>query len=78
MPNGKRKLVSIAEIGEEAGHIQDDIFRYEQQGVAEDGTVQGRFVATDLVREFHQIKLSASHCRKRCSGRRFSRDCGVD
>lgn len=58
LPDGKRKLVSIAEIGEEAGHIQvRDIFRYEQQGVAEDGTVQGRFVATGYVpRVYHRMK----------------------
>lgn len=50
LPDGQRKLVSIAEIGEADGRIQvKDIFRYVREGVSEDGTVQGRFVATGYV-----------------------------
>lgn len=50
LTDGKRKLVSVAEIVDEGDQIQvKDIFRFERQGVDPDGTVRGQFVATGYV-----------------------------
>lgn len=50
LTDGKRKIVSIAEVSEHDGKIQiNDIFRFRRDGVAEDGTVLGEFEATGYV-----------------------------
>jgi pilus assembly protein CpaF len=50
LSDGKRKLTSIKEITGMEGDIitMQDIFTYEQTGVAADGTVQGHFRATGI------------------------------
>jgi len=50
LTDGKRKLVSIAEIAEENGETKiREVFRFVRQGVAEDGSVIGYFTATGYV-----------------------------
>ena len=50
LSDGKRKVTSIKEVTGMEGDIvtMQDIFVYEQTGVAEDGTVQGHFKATGI------------------------------
>jgi pilus assembly protein CpaF len=54
LTDGKRKLISIQEITGMEGDIitLQEIFTYEQTGVAEDGTVQGHFRATGIRPKF--------------------------
>ena len=54
MSDGKRKITSVQEItGMESDIISmQDIFTYEQTGVAADGTVQGHFRATGIRPKF--------------------------
>ncbi len=56
MTDGKRRIVSIQELtGVEADIVtMQEIFTYEQTGVAEDGTVKGHFRATGIRPKFHQ------------------------
>lgn len=51
LPDGSRKIVSIAEVGEtQDGHVEmRDIFVFERQGVSPSGKVMGRFHATGEV-----------------------------
>ena len=66
LSDGKRKLTSLQEItGMESDMITtQEIFQFEQSGVAPDGTVQGRFRATGIRPKFmdrlrvHGITLS--------------------
>jgi pilus assembly protein CpaF len=50
MPDGKRRVTSVAEItGMEGDIVQmQEIFKYVRTGTAEDGTVEGHFVATGV------------------------------
>ncbi len=54
LSDGKRKIISILEItGMEGDMIStQEIFKFEQTGVAADGTVQGRFRATGIRPKF--------------------------
>jgi len=54
LSDGKRKIISILEItGMEGDMIStQEIFKFEQSGVAADGTVQGRFRATGIRPKF--------------------------
>lgn len=54
LSDGKRKVTSIQEITGMEGDIitMQDIFTFEQTGVASDGTVQGRFRATGIRPKF--------------------------
>jgi pilus assembly protein CpaF len=66
LSDGKRKITSIQEITGMEGDIitMQDIFTYEQTGVAEDGTVKGHFKATGIRPRFverlrtHGVKVS--------------------
>ncbi|WP_373370832.1 CpaF family protein [Lederbergia panacisoli] len=50
LPDGKRKLVSIAEIIEKNGAIEvNDIFKFERHGVDDNGRILGSFVSTGYV-----------------------------
>ena len=61
MEDGRRRLVSMQEINGMEGEIvtMSEIFRFERDGVDEQGNVQGRFVSTGIVPMFHD------HLRKR-------------
>jgi len=50
MPDGSRKIVKISEIvGMEGDQLQlQDLFEFQQTGIAQDGRVQGRFRCTGL------------------------------
>jgi pilus assembly protein CpaF len=50
LPDGSRKITSITEITGMEGDVItiQEIFAYEKQGLNEDGTVKGRFVATGV------------------------------
>jgi pilus assembly protein CpaF len=50
LSDGKRKVMSIAEITGMEGEIlqMQEIFKYVRTGTLEDGTVQGHFVATGV------------------------------
>ena len=54
-PCGSRKITSISEVtGIDAGTIQvGEIFRFQQSGYADDGNVQGSFVATGQIPGFY-------------------------
>ena len=55
MSDGSRKVVSIAEVVGMQGQIDvvlRELFVYQQTGVAEDGAVEGRFVATGQIPTF--------------------------
>jgi pilus assembly protein CpaF len=55
LTDGKRKLVTISEICDEDGEIEvKDIFRFEREGVADDGGVTGYFTATGYVPKIYQ------------------------
>ena len=67
LSDGRRKLIGLAEITGMEGDIMtmQDIFRFRQTGVSQDGVVQGRFEATGIRPRFldhamsHGISLSA-------------------
>jgi len=50
LPDGSRKITSITEITGMEGDIItiQEIFAYEKQGLNEDGSVKGRFMATGV------------------------------
>lgn len=56
LSDGKRKVVSLQEITGMEGDIitMQDIYRFDQTGVAADGTVQGKFKATGIRPKFVQ------------------------
>nr|WP_294004024.1 CpaF family protein [Sphingomonas sp.] len=66
LSDGRRKLVSLAELSGMEGDVitMQEIFRYRQTGVSEDGVVQGRFEATGIRPRFldqvmaHGVTLS--------------------
>jgi pilus assembly protein CpaF len=60
MSDGKRKLTNIQELTGMEGDIitSQDIFIFEQTGVATDGTVQGHFKATGIRPKFaHRLRV---------------------
>jgi pilus assembly protein CpaF len=67
LADGRRKLVSISELTGMEGEVitMQEIFRFRQTGVSNDGIVQGRFEATGIRPRFleqvmaHGIELSA-------------------
>jgi pilus assembly protein CpaF len=67
LADGRRKLVSVAELTGMEGEVitMQEIFRFRQTGVSNDGIVQGRFEATGIRPRFldqmmtHGITLSA-------------------
>jgi pilus assembly protein CpaF len=61
MEDGRRRLVSLQEINGMEGEIvtMSEIFRFERDGVDEQGNVEGSFVSTGIVPKFH------GHLRKR-------------
>jgi len=52
--DGKRRIASVAEItGLESGTVtMQELYRFEQSGVADDGTIQGEIVPTGIVPTF--------------------------
>lgn len=56
MSDGKRKVTSLQEITGMEGDVvtMQEIFQYDQTGVAQDGSVQGRFRATGIRPKFAQ------------------------
>src|SRR5690606_24671433 len=55
LPDGKRKLVSIAEVTEENGRIEmKDIFKFVRQGTDEYGRIKGSFIATGYVPKVYE------------------------
>ena len=56
LPDGRRKVTSLQEITGMEGDVitMQEIFLYDQTGVAADGTVQGRFAATGIRPRFAQ------------------------
>jgi len=56
LSDGRRKLVSLSELTGMEGEVvtMQEIFTFEQTGVAADGTVQGRFRATGIRPKFVQ------------------------
>jgi pilus assembly protein CpaF len=56
LSDGRRKLTSLQEITGIEGDVitMQEIFRFEQTGIAADGLVQGRFVATGIRPKFVQ------------------------
>ena len=68
LTDGRRKVVSISEITGMEGEVitMQDIFVYEREGMAEDGTVLGRFRATGIRPKFadrlarYGVQLSTS------------------
>lgn len=63
MPDGKRKITSIAEITGMEGDIitMQEIFLYRQTGVEKDGTVKGYIQATGVRPRFHEHLKSRGH-----------------
>jgi pilus assembly protein CpaF len=67
LADGRRKLMSLSELTGMEGEVimMQEIFRYRQTGVSQDGIVQGRFEATGIRPRFldqviaHGITLSA-------------------
>jgi pilus assembly protein CpaF len=67
LADGRRKLLSISELTGMEGEVitMQEIFRFRQTGVSNDGIVQGRFEATGIRPRFleqvmaHGISLSA-------------------
>ena len=66
LSDGRRKLVSLAELSGMEGDVitMQEIFRYRQTGISQDGMVQGRFEATGIRPRFleqvmaHGVTLS--------------------
>jgi pilus assembly protein CpaF len=56
LSDGKRRVTSLQEITGVEGEIESmqEIFRYEQTGIAPDGSVQGNFYATGIRPKFEQ------------------------
>jgi pilus assembly protein CpaF len=56
LQDGRRKVISLQELTGMEGEVvtMQEIFKFEQTGMAPDGTVQGRFVATGIRPKFHQ------------------------
>jgi pilus assembly protein CpaF len=56
LSDGRRKLTSLQEITGIEGDVitMQEIFRFEQTGIAADGQVQGRFMATGIRPKFVQ------------------------
>lgn len=56
LSDGKRKITSLQEITGMEGDVitMQEVFRFDQSGVAPDGQVQGRFVATGIRPKFMQ------------------------
>jgi pilus assembly protein CpaF len=54
--DGKRRMISLAEINGMEGEIitMSQLFKFERQGVAADGAVQGELKATGIVPAFHR------------------------
>ena len=54
--DGRRRMISIAEINGMEGEVitMSELFRFEREGVAEDGTVIGELKATGIVPGFHR------------------------
>jgi pilus assembly protein CpaF len=67
LADGRRKVVSLSELTGMEGEVitMQEIFRFRQTGVAQEGTVQGRFEATGIRPRFldqvmaHGVTLSA-------------------
>jgi pilus assembly protein CpaF len=67
LADGRRKLISISELIGMEGEVitMQEIFRFRQTGVSNDGIVQGRFEATGIRPRFleqvmaHGVTLSA-------------------
>jgi pilus assembly protein CpaF len=61
MPDGSRKIVKVSEIvGMEGDQLQlQDIFEYQQTGIAADGRVQGRFRSTGLRTKYFDRLIAA-------------------
>ncbi|MEH6824762.1 MAG: CpaF family protein [Motiliproteus sp.] len=57
--DGVRRIISIQEVQGLEGDVitLSEIFRFERQGMAEDGSVLGRFVATGIVPKFQERLL---------------------
>jgi pilus assembly protein CpaF len=57
LPDGRRKVLSISEIVGMEGDVvtMQDIFVFDRQGVAEDGTVLGRFRPTGIRPRFAEL-----------------------
>lgn len=55
-PDGSRRVTRITEVtGLESGTVQmQDIFRFKQQGLDQEGRVRGKFVATGFVPTFYE------------------------
>jgi pilus assembly protein CpaF len=59
LSDGRRKLTSLQEITGMEGDVvtMQEIFRFDQSGIAQDGQVQGRFLATGIRPRFvHRLK----------------------
>lgn len=63
LTDGKRKIVSILEIVGMEGDLiaTQEIFRFRQTGVSQDGTVLGRFCATGIRPRFAERLFSLGH-----------------
>ncbi|RLB04537.1 MAG: CpaF family protein, partial [Deltaproteobacteria bacterium] len=64
LPDGKRRLISVSEImGMDGNDIKiEDIFRFEQKGVKNDGTIMGTFRSTGVRSRFlEHIKSYGIH-----------------
>lgn len=56
MEDGKRRVVSVCEINNMEGDIitMSEIFKYQRQGIDEEGRIIGRYVSTGIVPRFHE------------------------
>jgi pilus assembly protein CpaF len=56
MEDGKRRVVSVCEVNNMEGDIitMTEIFRYERQGVDDNGSIIGRHISTGLIPRFHE------------------------
>jgi pilus assembly protein CpaF len=56
LADGRRKLVGVSELTGMEGDVisMQEIFRFRQTGVSQDGIVQGRFEATGIRPRFHE------------------------
>jgi pilus assembly protein CpaF len=63
MSDGTRKVVSVAEITGMEGEIvsMQEIFIFERQGIAEDGSVKGQFKATGIRPKFSERLAAAGY-----------------
>lgn len=55
MEDGKRRLTSLQEINGMEGDVvtMTELFRFERQGIDEQGNVQGRYTATGIIPQFY-------------------------